>query len=312
MFKKVLFIGSVLLLASLVIACGQPALNLPAPVLPPAQPPTITESPLPAQPPPADEAVTGEEWNKVETFIGQGNETTPPFHISGIKWRITWTTDAEYPEYAVFSLFIHPEDMPGIPTERISHSGGSASDTTYIYEGGHDYYIKVIAANLRSWAITVEDYAAETKAPVSPIQITNIHYKGTFHPRDPENCVCFERVEPDEYVVIKNLGNCHQEISGWVLKNISKGYPSFTFPPGLVLYPGEIIRVYTDEIYPECETWQEFGAKAPYSTDFTNVWFTFYYGPGDIWNDEIPDIAVLYNAEGEEVSRKTYAVPAKE
>jgi hypothetical protein len=131
------------------------------------------------------------------------------------------------------------------------------------------------------------------------------------YPSDPEEGVCYERVEPDEYVVIKNLSETYVKMDGWVLKNITKGYPSFTFPLNFILGPGQIIRVYTDEIYPECETWREFGTKAPYCENPGKLWFSFNWAAGDIWNNEKPDVAVLYDAQGNEIFRKSYAVPTK-
>ena len=148
-------------------------------------------------------------------------------------------------------------------------------------------------------------------ATSSPIEITYIRYKGTVYLPDPENCICYKRVEPDEYVVIKNLSETHVKMGGWVLKNITKGYPSFTFPLNFVFGPGQIIRVYTDEIYPECGTWLEFGggSKAPYCENPGKIWFSFNWAAGDIWSNEKPNVAVLYDAQGNEVSRKSYAVP---
>jgi len=40
------------------------------------------------------------------------------------------------------------------------------------------------------------------------------------------------------------------DLKDWILKDISEGYPSFTFPPN-VLQPGKSVRVYTNEIHPE-------------------------------------------------------------
>jgi len=156
----------------------------------------------------------------------------------------------------------------------------------------------------------VAEAVAETS---SPVLITYIRYKGTVYLPTPENCLCYERVEPDEYVVIKNLSETYVEMGGWVLKNITKGYPSFTFPLDFIFGPGQIIRVYTDEIYPECGAWLEFGegTKAPYCENPGKIWFSFNWGAGDIWSNETPDVAVLYDARGDEVSRKSYAVPMK-
>jgi predicted small secreted protein len=109
----------------------------------------------------------------------------------------------------------------------------------------------------------------------SDVQITYIFYDGLVY-----------QVEADEYVEIKNFGNAPQALKGWVLKDISEGYPSFTFP-SYILTPGESIRVYTNEYH------SEWGG------------FSFGYGRA-IWNNRYPDIAALYNTEGEEISRKSY------
>lgn len=110
---------------------------------------------------------------------------------------------------------------------------------------------------------------------VSNVQITYIFYDGLVY-----------RVESDEYVEIKNLGDTPQDLEGWVLKDVSEGYPSFTFP-SYILAPSESIRVYTNEYHPE--------------------WGGFSFGYGKaIWNNKSPDTAALYNAQGQEVSRKSY------
>ncbi len=117
-----------------------------------------------------------------------------------------------------------------------------------------------------------------TPAPTpsfSNIQITRIFYDGKV-----------SQVESDEYVEITNRGNEPQELEGWVLKDISEGYPSFTFP-SYVLAPGASIRVYTNEIH--------------------NEWGGFSFGYGKaVWSNSDPDTAVLYDAQGNEVSRKSY------
>jgi len=107
------------------------------------------------------------------------------------------------------------------------------------------------------------------------IQITHIFYDGLV-----------PRVESDEYVEITNLGDQPQDLAGWILIDISEGYPSFIFPP-YILAPGESTRIYTNEYHPE------WGG------------FSFEYSQA-IWNNSEPDIAVLYNSQGEEVSRKSY------
>ena len=109
----------------------------------------------------------------------------------------------------------------------------------------------------------------------SDIRITSIFYDGQVY-----------RVESDEYVEIVNMGTHSQDLAGWVLKDISEGYPSFTFPH-YILEPEDFIRVYTNEIHPE------YGG------------FSFGFGKA-IWNNSDPDTAALYDDEGQEVSRKSY------
>lgn len=112
-------------------------------------------------------------------------------------------------------------------------------------------------------------------AIVENVQITYIFYDGLV-----------PYVESDEYVEITNLGDQPQELTGCVLMDISDGYPSFTFP-SYILAPGKSIRVYTNEHH------SEWGG------------FSFEYSQ-PIWNNSEPDVAVLYNSQGEEISRKSY------
>ncbi len=107
------------------------------------------------------------------------------------------------------------------------------------------------------------------------VQIECIFYDGLVY-----------RVESDEYVRITNFGTAAQDLAGWRVVDISEGYPSLVFPPH-ILGPGESIRVYTNEYHPE--------------------WGGFSFGHGKaVWNNKEPDVAVLYNVHGQEVSRKSY------
>ncbi len=123
-------------------------------------------------------------------------------------------------------------------------------------------------------------WAPPTPPPPPPtevqnIQITHIFYDGLV-----------PRVESDEYVEITNLGEQPQDLAGWILIDISEGYPSFIFP-SYILAPGESTRVYTNEYHPE---WGGFSFESSRA----------------IWNNSEPDIAALYNGQGKEVSRKSY------
>ena len=57
-----------------------------------------------------------------------------------------------------------------------------------------------------------------------------------------------------------------------------------------VLYPGQIVLIFTDEIH--CQ----YGG------------LSFRYGLGNLWDNEIPDTAILYDSKGKEVSRRSYTL----
>jgi len=67
----------------------------------------------------------------------------------------------------------------------------------------------------------------------------------------------------------------------------AKGQQGIPLPS--ILYPGQTILVFTDEVH--CSSG-----------------FSFNWGQGNIWNNEFPDTAVLYNSDGKEVARRSYAV----
>ncbi len=114
-----------------------------------------------------------------------------------------------------------------------------------------------------------------TPSTVTNVKITKVFYDGLV-----------PRTESDEYVEITNLGNEPVDLKGWVVKDISEGYPVLTFP-SYILQPGKSLRVYTNEIHPE------YGG--------------FSFGSGKaVWNNTSPDTAALFNAQGQEVSRKSY------
>jgi hypothetical protein len=196
-----------------------------------------------------------------------------------------------------------------------------------------------------------------------PVQIVLVHFRGTMEPLGCCNNLLYER---DEFVAIKNVSRTPQDIRGWKLTNLTRGYPVFTFPAYFpcipvikaptneagaiynsqykyvenpaesvlaefkkteapaqpvqekidwaqcgasdpldetpmkpiavepstpapcILYPGQTVLVFTDEIH--CQ----YGG------------FSFFYGLGNIWNNQVPDTAVLYNEKGGEVSRRSY------
>jgi len=146
-----------------------------------------------------------------------------------------------------------------------------------VYEPDIKYqdYLEEMEAEARQGKIGIWDTSKLPPIEVENVQITDIFYDGLV-----------PNVESDEYVEITNLGDQPQDLTGCVLRDISDGYPSFTFLP-YILAPGKSIRVYTNEYHPE------WGG------------FSFEYSRA-IWNNTEPDVAALYDNQDNEISRKSY------
>jgi hypothetical protein len=117
---------------------------------------------------------------------------------------------------------------------------------------------------------------AHTSAVVGTpdIVISHVQFKGTV-----------PRTQADEYVEITNRGNAPADISGWLL-NADDPRQDFTFPAGVILEPGQAIRVYTNEVHPE-------------TGGFT------YASKRALWNDK-GDVARLFDATGQAISQYGY------
>jgi len=317
------------------------------------QPPVDTTTPTIV----SNSAGEGSSWKGLVTFSGKESGTTPPMFIPGNKWRVNWAIESGAPQYASFNVFVRKEATGFIAGSGGYHAGQAYQGSITIDGPPDSYYIQVIAANLDKWSVSAGYDGGY--APGSPVQIALVHFQGTLNPL---GCCNPSLYEVDEYVAIKNFSNASQDIRGWTLKNITRGYPSFTFPEyfpcipfiiedpedyiaytppsvtrrfttleqaeaaetitapvkidwascdplvpldekpmkpvatdqGLalpcVLYPGQTVLVFTDEIH--CF----YGG------------FSFKYGQGNIWDNSKPDIAALYDSQGREMSRRSYAV----
>ena len=152
---------------------------------------------------------------------------------------------------------------------------GLAWAKTYPPDIKYQDYLMELEQQARQDGIGIWDMSKPQPREVKNVQITYIFYDGLV-----------PRVESDEYVEITNLEDQPQELTGCILTDISEGYPSFIFP-SYILAPGKSIRVYTNEYHPE------WGG------------FSFEYSQA-IWNNSEPDVAVLYDNQGKEISRKSY------
>ncbi|MEJ2738528.1 MAG: lamin tail domain-containing protein, partial [Dehalococcoidia bacterium] len=253
-----------------------------------------------------------DNWSELLQATGANGEKTLSFSITGDEWCISWYAGGDDPETVLFTIIVHREDISTAPVKVVTNSGMITSDIIEMYEGNNNYQVKIIAANVNGWAVRIGE--KRSNSTISPVSIVRIQYQGTKQKTYGSDInACYKKNEPDEYVAIKNESDSWQDIRGWTLVNETKGLPTFTFPDyysavpvyytefysgmssqGLplpcLLGPRQMVLVYTDEFNSETGG------------------FNFNYGYGDIWNNEIPDTAVLYNAEGIAVSRKSYIV----
>ena len=301
MKPKYLSVILVLLLLTLAISCVAPA-ALPSPVPGPA--PTLSPTPSPA---PTPSPVPETQITVTRVIDGDTIEA----NIGGMIYKIRYIgidtpelddKRAEYSALAQEATRFNRQLVEGksIHLEKdVSETDKYGRLLRYVYVGDIFVNAELVRQGL-AWAKvyepdtkyqdTLEKAEAEAKqakigiwqeiqpsppTSVENVQITYIFYDGLV-----------PNVESDEYVEITNLGDQPQDLTGCVLKDISDGYPSFTFP-SYILAPGGSTRVYTNE----------------YHTEWGG--FSFEYSQA-IWNNSEPDAAALYDSRGKEISRKSY------
>jgi len=163
-----------------------------------------------------------------------------------------------------------------VPTSVLNNDGRLFSHPLLFYEDEYKYendWERTLNAR-QGLDYFMEDWMSYCNNQLDQMTLVNV----------PVNKV--DQWRADEYVEITNLGDQPQELTGCVLRDISDEYPSLIFSY-YILAPGESIRVYTNEYHPE------WGG------------FSFEYSQ-PIWNNIEPDVAVLYDNQGNEVSQKSY------
>ncbi len=88
-------------------------------------------------------------------ITGSGDKTSPPFTVPTKEWVINWAyvPNPEYPGMAVFGFFVYPRGKTAGSVVSVSFAEESGS--TYSYAGAGEYYIQVIAANIKSWEVVI-------------------------------------------------------------------------------------------------------------------------------------------------------------
>lgn len=109
------------------------------------------------------------EYVTVTAITGSADQTTATFPITSNTWRLQWSytpKSSSNPEFAFFSVFIYPKGETAGYAGSFSADGNTqTSGTEYVYEGNDDYYLKILAANLQSYTITIQQETQPTPAP---------------------------------------------------------------------------------------------------------------------------------------------------
>jgi len=96
------------------------------------------------------------EWNTIATFTGSTSKTTELFSIPSDTWRIKWTYTGG--SGTVFGFYAYPQGHSIFYEESLFTIGPSQSDTTYVYDGPDNYYLKVTTD--AEWTIIIEAFIA--------------------------------------------------------------------------------------------------------------------------------------------------------
>ncbi len=111
-------------------------------------------------------AASSPEWRTVTTFTGRGSKTTALFFISTSEWRITWEYATNNPAHASFSWAVYRRNETGVAVQTGTETGASKNGVESVAVGNDDFYLKIEAANLEDWSITVEQ-PASVEPPLS-------------------------------------------------------------------------------------------------------------------------------------------------
>ena len=90
------------------------------------------------------------------TITGTFHETSQPFRVNTKEWITNWpyVPYPEYPELAVFQFYIYPRGETVMFVGLMLLPEGT-SGSMYTYAGAGEYYINVIADNVKSWEIVI-------------------------------------------------------------------------------------------------------------------------------------------------------------
>jgi hypothetical protein len=108
------------------------------------------------QKPPPPQTPPEPVWKTVGTWSGHGNQQLETFPIERFTWRVRWDTRNESPPGSgTFHVTANSGDSGRILAE-VADVHGVGSDTTYITEIPHRYYLVVTSSGI-DWTLTAEE-----------------------------------------------------------------------------------------------------------------------------------------------------------
>ena len=89
-------------------------------------------------------------------ITGTANKISHPFSVNTKEWTADWSyvPYPEYPELATFQFYIFPEGGIAMFVDSMIFSNGT-SGSLHSDAGAGEYYIRVVANNLKSWEIVM-------------------------------------------------------------------------------------------------------------------------------------------------------------
>ena len=102
------------------------------------------------------------EWNSVKKWMDgySASMTTETFYVPSDTWRVVWAYNGPT-DMGVFGFTVYPKGETVMYTEMLLDSGRENAGITYIYDGPGEFYIKVSAANLDAWGMTITAWVPE-------------------------------------------------------------------------------------------------------------------------------------------------------
>jgi hypothetical protein len=114
--------------------------------------------------------VTAQSYQPITTITGSSDQTTDYFYVPTGEWRISWSyvPNPSYPSLVAFSVFAYPKGESTVFIASIVETDvTTTSGVTYVHEGqGGDYYLKISAANIQNYTITIEGATASPSPSV--------------------------------------------------------------------------------------------------------------------------------------------------